>query len=457
MKEVTINEDLCPVDSCATASDSASQELQIRPGFYVLCSGGSLTFSTYLVSAAGEVKLQTGIEYSCSDGSILDVNSGTGTSVVLGTGQVTVTVTWEDKTATATVVCQDESGDCCAATQVRIMVLGDESKDMQQDIGFVRRRDLTYAILQKALAGPLVSPPMLNDHTQAGTILFSDASIVYQTLTDDGSSPIYPLTSSSVITPGLTNISEALEKAIAVLAVDPGDRQVIILFSNGVNRPALSHDDALDLLFTAEEFRQGGGVIICFGIGAVSEGFDLLRSMATPGYFVNIIPPLAVDVVATYGDKLSSMLCGLCAGDLPTTGYSLPEGYSYGCTLEDNGPQAPDPHDYGDIENGIVEPAIQILPKLPCPEFSPPTGAHIGAGLDVFLSVPGHEDAFIRYTADETEPPDPSFTVPSSALDYDGAVPVDGIQISPTQATIKAIARKAGYADSDICEASYIA
>jgi hypothetical protein len=455
-----INEDKCPANSCATEAEGGpvAPSLDLRPGQALLCVEATLVFRTYLMSAAGETQLTLGVTYSTSDASILAIDSESGAATVTGSGIVTITASWGDLTAFSQITVLEPVGeDCCADTQVRIVVVGDESLSMQiawAGLGD-RRRNAAYQILRRGLAGALVDPAVLSERTKAATVLFSQAALLYQAFTDDPSVVIYPASVPGTVSPGDTDIVAALNEALEVFTTDPViSQQIIILFSDGRNRPSLTSAERTLLIGQAQAFKEGGGVIIVFGVGATSEGFDLLRQISSGGFFINLLElnDAAYDDAA---DKLTHMLCLLCAGTRPTTGYTG-SVYTYGCADFDNGPQVPDSHDYGDVESGVQQPNPPPLPQLPCPTFSPGDGTHVGGGITVRLAVTGFPAASIRFTSD-TDPADPSFTFPSAGatgLDYDGSYFVDGISVSVT-GVVKAIARQTGYADSPVCSANY--
>lgn len=449
-----INEDKCPAPSCGTGDGTgqdSAPSLDLRPGGALLCQEATLNFKTYLVSAQGEQLLGYGLAYSTSDASILAIDSSTGAATVTGSGIATVTVTWQGLTTLAQItVLAGVGDDCCAQMQLRIVVVGDESLSMQQLFGGKKRRKLASSICSYGLS-PNPPAAILSARTKAAGVVFSDAALLFQAFTEDPTTVLYPLSRPAGMG-DQTSIQEGLNLALTTLSGDPGDQQIIVLFSDGIDRPELTDDERDTLIDTANNFKTGGGIIIVFAMGATSEGFNLLRQIASGGFFVSVVPPHSATVVEDNAAKLINMLCLLCAGDRPTTGYTGGH-YTYGCETFDNGPQVPDPNDYGDVEEGVPVPTPPLLPKLPCPSFNVLVD---GGGSHEILHVEGFPDAFIRFTYG-TSPADPSFLYPSSpatGIDYDGAYAVSGITLTPP-VTFKAIARQAGYADSDVCSMSY--
>lgn len=434
-----INADDCPPDNCG-----APQAIELRPGLVLLCLGNTFQFSAYL----GALKLTTGLTYSSSDASILTIDSSTGLATVIGVGIAVVTVAWQGLTSTgkAAVVTSNPGVNCCDDMQVRIVVLGDESESMHAPFGASNRRDLTHGILYYGLT--------LSTRIKGATILFSDAALLYQPFTDSGL--IYPpALPVSLITPGQTNISSALDLALTTLATDPGQQQIIVLFSDGLVRPEMGETNLLD---ASQEFKEGGGVIIVFGLGATAEGFELLQQIASSGFFVNVIPPIAS--LQTLADQLKNMLCLLCASDRPISGY-VDYSYAYGCAAFDNGPQVPDPNDYGDVEEDVEPQPPPNLPQLPPVTFVPTTGELSNSSPTITLSVPGFPEAFIRFTylvGGLVYPADPTFTFPSSLAtgkDYDGAFSPIPMPSSVQKVWIKAVAKRPGYNNSTVSSAVY--
>lgn len=95
------------------------------------------------------------------------------------------------------------------------------------------------------------------------------------------------------------------------------DRKVIVLISDGKNRPALDSTAYAQMIAKADQFKASGGILICVGLRASGDGYLLLRKLATPGFFVNVFG----DGMTPINDaitKLVGMAGYYCAGTNPT-------------------------------------------------------------------------------------------------------------------------------------------
>lgn len=448
MKFPKINLDSCPTaaaDQCGLGSDgtggSGDQSIVLQPGFAVLCDVATMQFHTYLVSSEGEVELTSGILYSTSDASILNIDPITGSATKTGQGIVTIQVKWQDLMASAQITCGGD-GDCCVDVPVQMVVLKDVSASMEQNPfpGAGNKRGAGEVIIKHAFA-PTLGGILDGGKDQALRIDFS-ATALHQT----GMTAIYSeyAAGGTAIAHGQTDIKGAFD--LALTEFDAGNQQVIIIVSDGQSWPALSTSDMVGLLAEAQEFKDGGGLIVCVGISANNDGFSLLQQLSSGGFLINVLSSdLAAEANAS--DFLKGLLCLACAGVRPS-------GYGYGCDNDLPGAQQPDAGALDDVESGGGGSGGGgggggDLPLLPAPMFDPPTSSDIGGGIDVTMSVSGHPAALIRYsiTVDGSEPPDPTIA-------YSGPVHVVP-QATGAVVKLKAQAREGGYNDSNVVSANY--
>ena len=232
------------------------------------------------------------------------------------------------------------------------------------------------------------------------------------------------------------------------------DRQAIVILTDGENRPAINSLEYEMMLAIAENFKQGGGVLICVGIRAAGEGYALLQKLASPGYFINLFGDGTTPVTGGI-TALTGLMGYYCAGALPT---------------EPVGQQPPDPYPLDESES-VTEacPVVDELPQLPDVAFDPANGATVEQGDRVTLSVPGHSDAIIRFTMNVATNPSFAFVESASVPPYtpsgDTGQAYEGSNVplpitvsgAPVEgARLRAIARKTGYRDSNPSTALYV-
>lgn len=109
------------------------------------------------------------------------------------------------------------------------------------------------------------------------------------------------------------------------------DRKVIVLVSDGNIRPALPSYSQAEMVKKANIFKTSGGIIICVGIRANGDGYLLLRTLATPGFFMNVFGDGMAPINDTIA-KLGGLAGYYCAGTSPTGTVT------YGAELPDPSP-----------------------------------------------------------------------------------------------------------------------
>lgn len=445
------NPDICSGDS--------TQQLVLKPGSELVCTGNTIAFKAFLTSPAfGEVPITVGVVFTTSDPSLVSINASSGAATVIAAGIVTITATWSGLIATSQITVLG-SANCCSDVGVRSVWAGDNSKSMSGLFMTGTTKGLQVSKLIKDL---IINMNAVKD--EASIISFNATATEWCGLSNDNAIGGV-LQTARLTMPNTsdqsTDMSSALDMALTILdaaTTTLGTLQKVILFiTDGNNVPVWSTAERESFLLTAESFKAGGGIIVCVGMKAAGAGFALLSQLASGGFFINLHGTEGAtggqydDVVSDMMQSLSCLYCG-----------TVRTGPGYGCTATLPGEQYPDENPPADTETGAppVDPPPD-LPQLPCPVFTPSSG-HVGLGLNVTLSVPGFPSARIRFTADgSTLPPDPSFANPNSSpltgLDYYVGAPYVPIHLMPTalEPMIKAIARLTGYADSPVCFAQY--
>ena len=146
-------------------------------------------------------------------------------------------------------------------------------------------------------------------------------------------------------TQAATSILAGLHGAIHTLAQSSASQRVIVLFSDGDNRPRISDEDRDWIVELAGAFKNAGGIVIVVGVRAFGSGFDLLQKIASAGFFLNIYGEVA-DPVNDAATILSELTAYFCADATPATDLSdlyYAELYDPSATTLPLGAQLPDP------------------------------------------------------------------------------------------------------------------
>jgi len=461
-----INEDRCqqPAATCVDprCSDptfaaanpllcSTTGNLVVKPEVAELCAPTELQFGLYARTPTGDVEIADGITWSSSNSAVMTIGAVDGKGSALTAGLVTITATWQGVSAFAQVNVLGVDGSCCDGVQVEFATVVDNSLSMSQPFGGSYPTKLSVA---KALLQGMISQLQAKDIMAVGE--FNDGYKTDQGFTSNQSlldAAVNAIPTSS----GQTNVPLAIQNAQALLAAAPAPTgqttsslKIILLVSDGDSRPLLSTSDMAALLNSAKAFKASGGVIMCCGIRAKGDGFNLLDQISSGGFFINVFGS-----DSEVSDAITRLTCSMgyvCAGSRPPDGYSC-AGYGYNCCDAPIGPQEPDPTNPWDLEDGSPP---QPPPQLPPVQFSPADGTFQTNAAHVSLSVPGHPNAAIMFSINGTStPPDPSFSPPVGQA-YEGQnAPVTLWLNGSDSVCIKAMARESGYADSAVSQACY--
>lgn len=271
--------------------------------------GSATQFRTFLkTDNSGETLIESGLFYESSNPEIVVIDSTTGQATLLTAGVVTISVTYGALSTYAQIQVVGEGDDCCDDTKIATLVVIDNSKSMGLD-AFAGLRRLEIG---KKLAHYMFSA-MRWDKDVAGLMSFNVGTTMVQAI--GSTQPTLATTWGIPLSTLMTDIEEMLDDALAALAAETADRKVLILFSDGENRPDAdgSIPSSSSILNKATAFKNAGGIIVCVGCMASGDGFALLQSMASGGFFLNT-PPINVG-------SLTGLLCYYCGGLPPSYGF----------------------------------------------------------------------------------------------------------------------------------------
>lgn len=327
--------------------------LVLKPETAWLCPPGSdyygptpdpltLQFAAYLSDGNGEVAASSP-SFASSDTNILTINASTGLATAVAPGIVTVTVTSGARKAFAQIVVQ-AGADCCLDVPVATAFVIDNSYSMSALFGVGYSDRLGAA---KKIAHQFTR--QFNDAKDvAGVISFNEVAIVLCELTgvlgdllvEDSITQAISLVPAGFSTK--TSLLAGVAKALFML-YQTTNRRVIILLSDGENRPMAGSLDAATLANEAASFKAQGGIIICVGLRATGAGYLALRDLASGGYFLNVLDSAGV---MTAINKLAGLQCYYCAGVRP-----MVDGYS--CLASPIAGQVPDPSPLAELEQSV--------------------------------------------------------------------------------------------------------
>lgn len=265
------NPGLCPV----------SNRLILSPERVGICleNGTSLQLRAFL-SSTTMTELVADVTYASSDSDVLDVTA-TGLVTAVGVGSATITATYTTLSLTARSTITVLSGEtCCADLTVSHALLLDNSLSMGNAF------DANYSTL--LTAAKQLANGLLADFT-AGVdsslvFSFSTFATLRQEIED-----IQP-------TEYGTNLWSAVEAVLDVLRQTTADRRLLVIFSDGANRPLLSLEDQEALVNACADFKAAGGYIMCVGLRAYGDGYKLLKLLASGGFFLNVKSDVATAI-----------------------------------------------------------------------------------------------------------------------------------------------------------------
>jgi len=297
------NPDICP----------AVPHLIIKPAWALACAFGSTQFSAFLVTAGVEQDVSADSIWRTSDPDIALIGATSGNATGLTAGDVTISATYGDYTATAELTVMGCTGDNtggCASRHVAMMMLVDTSLSMSQAFSGSYGTRLDFA---KAAATRFASEVNETKDT-IGLITFNQSGYsLVDGLTADKAAVEVDVGVISQ-TQQKTEFYNALQAAISELDASGADFKVIVLFSDGedtTSDAASGYGDTDNPVALLSAFKDLGGIVICLGCRSSGVGFSLLSTLSTGGFFLNAYS--GIESVAL--DYLSGLKGYICAGN----------------------------------------------------------------------------------------------------------------------------------------------
>lgn len=279
---------------------SGANTVLLTPGFCVIGVGSTQATIGLLANLISEQQLTPSqCTYGTSDAGIASVDVN-GNVTGVSPGVAFIGITFNGVTGYATFIVQPVvNGSYCANEPVGTYIALDVSLSMMVS-GFDGTFDTPLSagkFLAKALANNLNFAKDL-----MGVISFDCDADILLGLSND------PPTIESAITGALPQIADqdytAMRKGM-IMAIEQVRqcltcaRKVVVLITDGQDEDSLEtlFGQALGFATTnskaleqAAAFKSRGGIIIVVGLNASGNPYTLLRSIATPGYFVNVLP-----------------------------------------------------------------------------------------------------------------------------------------------------------------------
>lgn len=303
------NPDICGVQSL----------LKIKPGVGMACELGSIQFKAFISTNGREEDVTADTIWSSSNMNVAVIGAHSGNATGLTPGDVTITATYGEKIAHASLsVLVTEGGSCCRSQHVAMMLLVDTSKSMSLAFGAGYASRLVYA---KAAATRFISE--VNDQKDfVGLETFNDATVTTLSTPSNDIAAVGALVPPIQQTQQLTSFYNALNAAITTLDASGADREVIVLISDGEDTTA-AYTDATNPILLLSDFKNRGGIVICLGIRASGDGFTFLNALSTGGFFINAYPAVADTAL----DFFSGLKGYICAGNCTPSGdIMVPSG-----------------------------------------------------------------------------------------------------------------------------------
>jgi von Willebrand factor type A domain/F5/8 type C domain len=190
---------------------------------------------------------------------------------------------------------------CCQGEQVNTVLVVDKSYSMSLAFG-------GGFTTKQAFADNLAS----NYANQTNTSKDQIALVEFDTTptTDSGlttnAAAVAGQAAAIVNTKNLTGIGLAIQAAVGILAGSTAANQMIVLITDGEDKDTVPADDPIAI---STAFKTGGGILVCVGVRAHGQGFNLLNAISTGGFFINCYPAVAAQALQQVY-ALKGYLCG---------------------------------------------------------------------------------------------------------------------------------------------------
>lgn len=308
---------------CGTAA-----YLILKPQSSIILKLGSVQFNVFLYQNGIENQLIDNMAFTCSDPTIFSIGASSGSGTGIAPGEVTITVTSNGLTASATLTVLDPAIGC-SETIVASSICIDQSRSMSLSFAGTFFQD-RIAGSQPVTTQTKLQYAMVAAQEWAGNIAQVNGqpkdSVKIWSFGDNAAQVTSGFSqSASALTTAINSVQQLLAKtdigamltaAVNDLALVNATEKVIILISDGQQTDT---ESVTDILATAASFKASGGIIVCVGVRSYGTSFDLLDRIASGGFFINSVPATAV---ASLGG-LTYIKAAVCAGACVSSGDSF--------------------------------------------------------------------------------------------------------------------------------------
>lgn len=295
------NPDICGVEAY----------LVIKPSLALVCPLGSLQLKAFLNRAGHETDVTSQTLFMSSDTTKLVIGAYTGNATGLSAGEVVINATFEDYTAQAELEVVGTDKNCCDDISVGMVVLVDNSLSMSQVWdGPAYGKKINCA---KAVASRFIGE-VNTTKDQVGLIQFNANSHATMYATQAAAAAIGETQQS-------TSFYDALETAIDLLDDMGVDLKALVIISDGEDQTeSYASDNPISLL---GDFKNAGGLVLCFGTRASGPGYSLLNAFSTGGFFVNCFDGVEESAIDYFMDLKGWICAGNCVDE---GGETVPQG-----------------------------------------------------------------------------------------------------------------------------------
>lgn len=270
-------------------------QLVLRPEVAIVAVLGNVQYRTFVIANGVEREVTSGLTYMSANTGLALIGAIGGNATGVAEGIVTIGVTWQGLEAFA----QLQIVASCDAVSTGMMVVIDRSESMSQPFGGAYGTKLDFAkLLAKQFIGEV---NVIKD--KVGLVQFGNDAQVLEALTDDNVAVATTLMGVQ-FAPVETDITSGLKGAIDNLI--GVDRRVIVLFTDG------GHNDDVEPLSIAQQFRSGGGVLVVVALRAGMAAFMRAEKLASGGFFISAYDSDTAEDAKGY---ISGVKGYLCAGN----------------------------------------------------------------------------------------------------------------------------------------------
>lgn len=282
--------------------------LILKPGFAITQEGSTVQYKTFLRTDGDEYEITTGLAYAVSDLGVAVITAGDGLATGVKEGTTTVSVTWQNLSATA----QLDVVALCSNVANNFLILIDNSASSGAAFSSQYSSRLAYA--KEAARRFAESVNFGKD--KVGVAYFNEAGVVTLAPSDNKTAVLAAIAAISG-TMAKTNLASGLQSGMAALDVSPAGRKILVLFSDGES------NQGADPVPIADVWKQSTKTILVIGLRAWGQYFDQLYRIASVGYFLNAYNATQSDVI----DTIRKIKSYLCSSDCDVEGGTFPTAH----------------------------------------------------------------------------------------------------------------------------------